>query len=320
VSATTGATRAITGPHPMRTTDIDAVNRVFADAFTERYRRDGMVGVRVPQLNPAIWRYAIAGAREGAMVWRDPSGEVAAFNVAHLSGTEGWMGPLAVRPEWQGTGVGKSIVRAGAAWLLSEGATTVGLETMPRTVENIGFYAGLGYVPGPLTITLTLDASDGPADTLGAVRAAEREALVEGCRALVGRLIPGRDFSRELRLTQELGLGDTCVLQGPTGVRGFALYHTIPLVEGRAREELRVLKLAVADDADLAPLMRSVAAAARRAGTARAAVRVQSGYHTAWETLTAMGARVRWTDLRMTLRGYPEVAAGTGVIFSNWEI
>lgn len=320
MTASTGTTHAITGPHPMRVTDIDAVNRVFADAFTERYRRDGMVGVRVPQLNPAIWRYAIEGARAGAMLWRDPSGEVAAFNVAHRSGTEGWMGPLAVRPEWQGSGVGKTIVQAGAAWLLAEGASTVGLETMPRTVDNIGFYAAMGYVPGPLTITLTVDAADAPVDTLGALRPAERDDVVSACRDLVGRLIPGRDFSRELQLTQELGLGDTCILRGSHGVRGFAVYHAVPLVEGRAREELRVLKLAVEHDADLIPLMVMVASAARRAGTMRAAVRVQSGYQAAWNTLVGLGARVRWTDLRMTLRGYPEIMARHGVVFSNWEI
>ncbi|HPV77529.1 MAG TPA: hypothetical protein PLX31_21710, partial [Gemmatimonadaceae bacterium] len=51
--------RNISGPFPARLTDIDPLNRVFSDAFTERYRRDGMVGVRVPYLNPAIWRYAI---------------------------------------------------------------------------------------------------------------------------------------------------------------------------------------------------------------------------------------------------------------------
>src|SRR5215207_8758061 len=105
--------RELNGPLPVRLTDIDALNRVFSDAFTERYRRDGMVGVRVPHLNPSIWRYAIEDADGGAMLWRDERGEIVGFNVAHHSGVEGWMGPLAVRPEWQGTGVGKLIVLAG---------------------------------------------------------------------------------------------------------------------------------------------------------------------------------------------------------------
>jgi hypothetical protein len=36
--------------------------------------------------------------------------------------------------------------------------------------------------------------------------------------------------------------------------------------------------------------------------------------------LVERGYRVRWTDLRMTLDGYEEPHAPTGVVFSNWEI
>src|SRR5207248_2135193 len=64
---------------------------------------------------------------------------------------------LAVRPDRQGAGVGKAIVRAAVDWLVEQGVATLGLETMPRTVENIGFYARLGFAPGHLTVTLTND-------------------------------------------------------------------------------------------------------------------------------------------------------------------
>ena len=62
----------------------------------------------------------------------------------------------------QGSGVGKDIVERGIDWLKREGARVIGLETMPRTMDNIGFYSSLGFAPGRLTITLTLDAA--PAD------------------------------------------------------------------------------------------------------------------------------------------------------------
>ena len=81
------------GPYPARLEDIGALNQVFSDAFTERYRRDGMVGVRVPFLNPSIWRYAIEDADGGALLWRDERDEIVAFNIVHRSGIEGWMGP-----------------------------------------------------------------------------------------------------------------------------------------------------------------------------------------------------------------------------------
>src|SRR5919202_81250 len=206
----------LSGPHPVTLDDVRALNQVFSDAFTERYRRDGMVGVRVPFLNPAVWRYAIEDADGGAMLWRDEDGEIAAFNMAHASGIEGWMGPLAVRTDCQAVGAGKAIVRAGVDWLRARGARVIGLETMPRTMDNIGFYSGLGFVPGRLTITLTLDAA--PADRapllLGRLSARERAAAVEECRALTQRLLPGYDFTRELALTEQLGLGDTVLLRG----------------------------------------------------------------------------------------------------------
>src|SRR5512147_1906047 len=149
--------REITGPERPTVRDVEPLNRVFAEAFTDRYRRDGMTGVRVPYLNPAIWRYALEDAAEGAMVWRDQDGELCGFNMLHLSGREGWMGPLAVRPDRQGSGLGKTMLQIGIGWLTQRGARTIGLETMPRTVENIGFYSRLGFLPGHLTVTLVRD-------------------------------------------------------------------------------------------------------------------------------------------------------------------
>src|ERR1700720_4095306 len=89
-------------PERVSIREISALNAVFSEAFTERYRRDGMVGVRVPHLNPQVWRYAIEDAAGGAMIWRDGRGAIAGFNMVHRSGVEGWMGPLAVRMEHQG--------------------------------------------------------------------------------------------------------------------------------------------------------------------------------------------------------------------------
>ena len=321
-----GRTVVLDGPHPVRREDIPPLNQVFSDAFTERYRRDGMVGVRVPYLNPAVWRYAIEDAAGGAMLWRGDRGEIIAFNVAHKSGVEGWMGPLAVRPEAQGSGVGKEVVKAGSEWLRTAGCTVIGLETMPRTMDNIGFYSALGFAPGRLTITMTLDAvaADRPPVLLGRLPARDKEEATEECRRLVQELLPGYDFTREIALTDQLAVGDTVLLRNAAGaVRGFALCHTAPLVEGRAREELRVLKLVLAPDPAeplLDPMLRSLQDFARRSGTRRVAFRVQGEYADVYRRMVQLGARVRWTDLRMTLDGYPEPKPAAGVVLSNWEI
>ena len=314
--------REVTGPFTIRREDIGPLNEVFSEAFTERYRRDGMVGVRVPYLNPLVWRYAIDDAGEGAMLWRGENGEIVAFNIAHMSGVEGWMGPLAVMPEAQGTGIGKVIVRAGMDWLVARGARVLGLETMPRTMDNIGFYSALGFQPHRLTITLTVEAlgQQRPARLLGRLASSARHATMDAIRALTERVQPGYDFTREIELTESLSLGDTVLLERSGKLVGFALCHSVPLVEGRARDELRVLKMVLEDEGLASGMMTAVADFARRSGTRRAAVRVQGEYTDAYRQLVGVGGRVRWTDLRMTLAGYEEREPTSGMVLSNWEI
>jgi len=312
----------VDGPHEIRRDDVPALNQVFSEAFTERYRRDGLVGVRVPLLNPIIWRYAIEDAAGGAMLWRGERGDIVAFNIAHASGAEGWMGPLAVKPDAQGSGVGKEIVRGGVDWLKRRGCRVIGLETMPRTMDNIGFYSRLGFEPGRLTFTLTLDAAPGERLPLllGRLPPRDKADLIEECRRLAGERLPGYDFSREITLTDELSLGDTVLLRDADELRGFALCHTVPLVEGRVREELRVLKLVLRSEEDFGAMAALLRDYARRSGTRRVALRVQGEYTGVYARLVEGGARVRWTDLRMTAAGFGERRPERGVVLSNWEI
>jgi GNAT superfamily N-acetyltransferase len=320
----TDVAQRVSGPFPIRPDDLPALNVLFSDAFSERYRRDGMAGVRVPPLNPAIWRFAIEGAGDGAMLWRDGLGRIAAFNIAHASGKEGWMGPLAVREDLQGRGLGRTIVRAGIERLRAAGCTVIGLETMPRTMDNIGFYAGLGFVPGRLTITLTTESSsvsDHRTPMLSALGPVEREGAIGECVALTKDIRPGVEFSRELELTLRYGIGDCLLLRNDAGLlEGFALFHDAPLVEGRMREEIRVLKCVLAEEALMARMSEALAAQARRSGALRCALRLQGEYATAFRTLIARGARVRWTDLRMSLSGFEERPPVRGLVLSNWEI
>jgi ribosomal protein S18 acetylase RimI-like enzyme len=307
----------VRGPVAATADDIERINRVFSEAFTDRYQRDGMSGVRVPMLNPAIWRFSIAAAGEGALLWRDTNDEIIAFNLVHQSGAEGWMGPLAVRPARQGEGIGGLIVRTGIERLEQAGARVIGLETMPRTVENIGFYSRLGFRPEHLTVSLSRELDGRRA----AAPAAPRESGVQACQALVEALAPGVDFSREIGLTLERGLGDLTLLSERGSVAAFALWHSAPLAEGRPADELRVLKLAARSLHAFRLLLETLETAARGAKAHRIAIRCQTAYRAAYGALLEAGYRVHWTDLRMTLDGRRETPpTGEGILFSNWEI
>jgi GNAT superfamily N-acetyltransferase len=314
--------RSVRGPERASLRDIESLNRVFADAFTDRYSRDGLVGVRVPQLNTLVWRYALEDAGEGAMVWRDVDGQMVAFNVVHRSGTEGWMGPLAVRPDRQGEGLGSVMVRTGLDWLRAQGATTIGLETMPRTVDNIGFYSRIGLVPGFLTVTLVHDVprrASGSAETLSAAGNLFEQRLEE-CRTLTGNLISGVDFSREIVLTRELGIGDTTLCREGNQLAGFALWHSTPLAAGRPKDELRVLKLVASSPATFERLLQSLHLSAVNERVSRIAIRCQTEFSQAYLRLIELGYKVHWTDLRMLLQGHPLRLPSSGILMSNWEI
>ncbi len=317
--------RAGHGPLPVTEKDIAGLNRLFADAFTDRYRRDGLVGVRVPFLNGAIWRYAIADAGEGAMLWRDESDRVVAFNIAHKSGAEGWMGPLAVRPDRQLSGLGKEIVLAAADWLQAQKCTTVGLETMPRTVDNIGFYSRLGFVPGHLTLTMTREVQrpqigQRAFEVLGGLDPRDRAQRLADIGALVASLAPGFDFSREIQLTLDFSLGNAVSVVDGGRLVAFALCHSAPLAESGTRDELRVLKIAATGTDTLIAGLDAVAAWAASQSIRRLAVRCQTAYADAYRALVRAGFRVRWSDLRMTMTGYDEPRPRDGILWSNWEI
>jgi hypothetical protein len=104
-------------------------------------------------------------------------------------------------------------------------------------------------------------------------------------------------------------------------VLSFAVCHSVPLVEGRATEEMRVLKMIARTEADFDHLVTQLCAHARVRGSKRVAIRVQGQYGDVYRRLVARGARVRWTDLRMSLHDYSESRPGNGgVVLSNWEI
>jgi hypothetical protein len=257
------------------------------------------------------------------MIWRNARDGIAAFNMVHRSGVEGWMGPLAVHPDYQAQGLGKMIVSAGVDWLKKNGAKVIGLETMPRTMDNVGFYSTLGFNPGHLTVTVTLEAARAglQATAMSQLSPHERELALKQCRLMLEQLAPGYDYTREIVLTEQHQLGDTLFVRKGNDMLSFAICHSAPLVEGRATDEMRVLKMVARTEADFDHLVTQLCAHARVKLAKRVAIRVQGQYGDVYRRLMARGARVRWTDLRMSLHDYAESrAADGGIVLSNWEI
>jgi hypothetical protein len=214
------------------------------------------------------------------------------------------------------------MVRTGIDWLRAQGATTIGLETMPRTVDNIGFYSRIGLVPSHLTVTLVHDVPrrpSGVAELLSTAGGAWEDRLEE-CRRLADSVLPGVDFTRELSLTHDLGIGDTTLVRESGRLTGFALWHSTPLAAGRPKDELRVLKVVAAHSTAFERLLQALQLSAVGERVTRIAIRCQTEFTRTYLRLIELGYRVHWTDLRMLLDGYPQRVPAEGVLMSNWEI
>ncbi len=81
-----------------------------------------------------------------------------------------------------------------------------------------------------------------------------------------------------------------------------------------------MLKLVLAREESGDAMIRALRDFAKRSGTRRVALRVQGEYAGLYKRLVTMGARVRWTDLRMSLDGHGEKPPKHGLVLSNWEI
>jgi hypothetical protein len=193
---------------------------------------------------------------------------------------------------------------------------------MPRTIENIGFYSQIGFVPDYLTVTLQRDRprATGAAGEYLSAQSTRAAAVIAECRTLAGAIVPGIDFTREIELTLAHRLGDLTFIRDSAGaLSGMALWHSAPLAQGRAQEDLRILKLAGRTTADALAVTVAVERAANERNLARLSLRCQTRHAELYAALIADGFRVQWTDLRMTLAGKPEQPRN-GVLLSNWEI
>ena len=146
------------------------------------------------------------------------------------------------------------------------------------------------------------------------------ESGVEECRTLTEALLPGVDFTREIALTRELNIGDTTLVRESGELVAFALWHSTPLAAGRPKDELRVLKLVARDAEAFDRLLDALPMTAARKRVGRIALRCQTEFTSAYLRLVGRGYRVHWTDLRMTLEGFPRREPVCGVVMSNWEI
>jgi|YelNatPaOPRAMG01_1025707.scaffolds.fasta_scaffold00021_30 GNAT superfamily N-acetyltransferase len=310
--------------------DLHRINGLLSRAFSQGRADDGYRFTEVPECRLEFLDMYLEDFPEGSYLL-EVDGQIRAFGFAHLWGRVGWVGPVAVAPEVQGRGHGREIMNQCLASLREAGARTIGLETMPRSYRNLGFYGKLGFVPGELTVCLASEVFARPVPPQEELRAEavyfsrlpkeERQSFLEKAREIADAACEGLDYRSLILHTSQYKYGDTAIFR--LGERqALAIGHTEPYAVDEERHVLRVVACVFPPPVDRSfvdAVLTSLRDWARREFLGHLSLWVPTRQLEAFRHLLQAGFRVIHSDLRMTLEGYPLVTTPGAWLLDKWE-
>ncbi len=214
---------------PMTDGDASSVAQVDAVTFTDWAARSaGKAEVIQPRRTEDIlanW----AKDPQGCFMAVSEAGQAVGFIFSRTWGTTGWFGTFAVLPEYQGADIGQNLIKASLGYLRQRGCKTIGLETMPQTIYNLGLYLKLGFRPVFLTLLLAKDLQPQQVPTRhGRIKAWSQEPehtrnqVLAEFKAITNSIELGLDYGKEAIVIDKFGFGDTLIWHEGAQALGFA--------------------------------------------------------------------------------------------------
>jgi len=309
----------------MEESDLESVNRVLSETLAEPHAASQLAGPPLRSMD--LLRMQRAACPEGALVVEE-KGRVAGFLFARVWGRTAWIGPMGVEAALQGQGLGTCLMEEAVEALKRAGATVIGAEVPPAAPRGIGFLSRMGF--RPLTPALEMERHVEEEGLTGeglepayfsSLLEDDRRSFLEDVRRLSSSLDSDLDYSREVEMVEEYGMGDSFLLRRESDTIGLAVCHTHPHAQEGDPDLLRVSVLAL-DEAhpfpSLEPLLGVVGLLAVEARASRVVVPVPSRCWEALRSLLALGYRVGPARIRMTLLGYPERGEAGRVNLARW--
>jgi GNAT superfamily N-acetyltransferase len=301
--------------------DVLAAQEVLQRAFAEEQRhRTGRLAA--PPFGASLARQRFQKDPQGAFVALR-GGRVVGCAFSVRWGALGWLGPLAVAPEVQGLGIGKTLVEAvNARWRRAR-VRLWGLETDAGSGKNVHLYSTCGYLPISVALSYEAEAARGvlprgyTVTRLGELSFAERDAALTHVRRIASEAVRGLDPGVEATAALELQVGDTVLASDRRGLVGFAVVHWTPLL--RSSDVLAVPIGAVSrrgGTRGLAALLRGLRTLALERQQSKVWVRVAGRRVRAQEVLRREGFREDAAMLRMK-RG-PDEERGPQLLLDSW--
>ena len=160
----------------------------------------------------------------GCFVYKNDRGDVVGYLFTKILGEVGYIGPLGLLPDERGNGWGKQLLAQGIAHLKNAGCKTIGLETRPEMVDNIGMYLGMGFHPAPVTLMFSRKsgmASCSPYKVFDINGLPKNELEMFFARL---EAASGIDISPDFYLCKEKNTGDFCFVKHNEKPSGFLAY------------------------------------------------------------------------------------------------
>ena len=233
-------------------------------------------------------------------------------------GTTGWIGTFGVHPDYQGQGIGRSLLAAAVEHLQRARCTTIGLETMSDSPYNVGFYSRFDFLPTFPTVLLAKEtgavATAPPYTLLSRLETGEALSAVT---QISQAACPGLDLAPEASNAREYGWGETLFVGWPQPW-AFAIVRTAAKAEGSVASTADTSALVVGSKAaaDLVPVLRAVEAFVQGRGLEHVGLAVNTADGEALLQVLDYGFRVSAVVLRMILAG--KAIPPMGRVLSKW--
>jgi predicted N-acetyltransferase YhbS len=210
---------------PLREADLPVAEHI------KRVALGTFLGVPEPSSNPNgvcyvrnRWKSDPAAGFAAEM-----GGEVVGSILAARWGSFGFFGPLTIRPDFWGHGIGGRLIEPVMNLLSQSRVRLTGLFTFPHSPKHLGLYQKFGFRPRFLTAIMAKAVAPS-ASALRWCRYSqlsqdEKVACLRGCLSVADSVFAGLDLTIEIRAIDTMRLGDTIILYDGTELVAFAACH-----------------------------------------------------------------------------------------------
>lgn len=291
---------------------IELQGRVWKEYFLSEYGR------QVPAVNRTKKNllYYLDKEPHGCFLG-ELDGRIIGAIYSHVWGKVGWFGPLEVASEWQGQGVGKSLVAKSVQFLKSRQCETIGLETMAGSSKNVAFYSKMAFKPKAFSYVLfkKLGRTEGIPTPIE-LRAFEVEKDVKSAMALWNSIQPGLDYEVEFRAVKTDNLGCALLLDTEQNL-AHAIVHTYEMFQPSENAIIKLIVASKGQEHAVETLLNACEAKAAEAGKTGIFVRKYATTPPDANFFFKRGYILQSTSIRMILQGNDEAGDNTHV--SCWS-